>query len=318
MASHIPANPAHAKFRTGARPTPLHKIVEAVYAGRLHSFTPVKAPPSQVIYPLPSKLSMWLNDVDGDCVTAEEAAAIAAYSMFRGVPEVFIPDASVLAFCNQFGVLNGADLLSVMQDMGSTGLLGADGQTWYKDGTPAIIDITDEQAVRGAIAQNGPLKIGIASSCLPAGAGSVMGWSAFGAASNQGEDHCVGVWHYGTAAVLCSTFGWDVPLGAPTGIVYTIYTWDTVGLVDWPWLQSALGEAYTRNPTSIAIGPTPPPPPPPPPLPGAKTMTLSGFGTADGTYPIGGSAIGTIPAGSSLALLAGGGATVTMPGKRKP
>src|SRR5947207_3360303 len=118
---HVPANPAHSHLRTGLRPTPPHKIAAAVVAGKLGVYAPLNAPPPQVAM-VPNQLSMWLNDVDGDCVTAEEAFAIAAYSTFLGLPEVFIPDSSVMAFCNHFNVLNGAELLPVIQDMESSGL----------------------------------------------------------------------------------------------------------------------------------------------------------------------------------------------------
>jgi hypothetical protein len=249
-------------FRTGAYPASPHKIAAAVEGGLLQAHVPAAVPPAQVIYPLPPQLSMWLNDTYGDCVTAEEAAAIAAYCMFLGSSEVFISDASVRSFCTQFNVLNGSDLLTVLLDMQKTGLLGPDGTTRYKAGAPSVVNQANEAAVQSAIAANGPLKIGIASSCLPTAAGHSMGWSAFGPATNRGEDHCVALWHYGTASAICQAFGWSLPASVPSGIVYTLYTWKTVGMIDWPWLQSACAEAYTRTPTDVTVQPPQPPQPP--------------------------------------------------------
>lgn len=289
--THIPKNPAHARFRTGARRTPPHKIAHAVLTGRL-GVHQAFAPPPQVIYSLPPQLSMWLNDQYGDCVSAEEAAAIAAFSMFCNKPEVFIPDSSVMAFASRYGLLNGADLLSVVQDMQQTGMLGPDGSTYYKDGVPSTVDMSSEAAIQSAIAANGPLKIGIASGGLPSGAGNQMGWSAFGGSPDHNEDHCVGLWHYGTAQALCQAFGWPLPANAPSGIVYTLYTWHTIGLVDKAWLDAYCGEGYTRTPTSLQISPTPTPTPvPPTPTPTPPTPTPTpmpgNMVMLDGTLPAG-------------------------------
>ena len=44
----------------------------------------------------PAKISMWGNDVHGDCVTAEEAFAKACNN-----PEIFISDAEVIAWATE-------------------------------------------------------------------------------------------------------------------------------------------------------------------------------------------------------------------------
>ncbi len=261
--SLTPRNPAHANFKCGLKPTPAHRIAEAVTSGQLRVYRPEIAAPSQVAM-VPQRLSMWLNDQDGDCVTAEEAFAIAAYSTWLGLPEIFIPDASVLAFCNHFGVLNGADLLSVMEDMQLTGLVGSDGRT-YRDGLPSVVDLTNESALQAALA-TGPVKLGIMSSALPDNAGHQNGWYAFNPGPNGPEDHCTSLCGFGPIEWLARQLGVVLPLSTPA-TAYLLFTWSSIGLVSYAWLKAACAEAYVRTPTTLGLSPTPPPPKPPPPPP---------------------------------------------------
>ena len=53
----------------------------------------------------PARISMWGNDVHGDCVSAEEAFAKACNN-----PEIFISDADVVAWATRHGVLEGANI----------------------------------------------------------------------------------------------------------------------------------------------------------------------------------------------------------------
>ena len=52
---------------------------------------------------IPARISMWGNDVHGDCVTAEEAFAKAC-----NAPEIFLPDGDAIAWATRHGVLEGA------------------------------------------------------------------------------------------------------------------------------------------------------------------------------------------------------------------
>ena len=78
-------------FARGALPTPRHRLLAA---------TPFVAPPFLMaptqFAVVPPQLSFWDNNVDGDCVTAEEAFAKAVFSVMTGQPELFIPDAEVI------------------------------------------------------------------------------------------------------------------------------------------------------------------------------------------------------------------------------
>src|SRR6516225_11965411 len=74
----------------------------------------VGAPPNFIT--IPQRISMWGNDVHGDCVTAEEAFAKACNN-----PEIFITDDEVIAWATNHGILEGATLYQVLQLMQSDG-----------------------------------------------------------------------------------------------------------------------------------------------------------------------------------------------------
>ena len=75
--------------KRGAIPSPRSTLAAAVPYLAL-----VGAPPNLIMKP--QRISMWGNDVHGDCVTAEEAFAKACNN-----PEVFISDAEVIAWATR-------------------------------------------------------------------------------------------------------------------------------------------------------------------------------------------------------------------------
>ena len=82
-----------AKFATGAHPSPRHKLAGA------HPYKPLASIPDTFLA-LPAQLSYWLNNQDGDCVTAEEAFHLAAmYAYGFGTSEIFCSDSEVLSWC---------------------------------------------------------------------------------------------------------------------------------------------------------------------------------------------------------------------------
>ena len=273
---------ADPKFARGAIATPRHKL------GAARPYFIRGATPSQVIV-VPSFLEFWLNDQWGDCVSAEEAFAKAAYSVMQGQAETKITDTTVKAFCDKWGFLNGAMLPDVMDKMISDGFVQDNG---YKDGPYSSVDYSNEAVLQNAIA-NGPVKIGIDANALPAGAGNQNGWSAFGGTPGQfnNEDHCTSLCGYGPTSALFGALGVPVPSGAPAN-GYLHYTWSTIGVVDHAWIMSTCGEAWIRNPTTVGVGPVPVPPGPTPIPPGptpTPTPTLSGTVTIpDQTIPVGG------------------------------
>jgi hypothetical protein len=244
-----PRNPDHAGFQTGMIPTPRYKLASATPFNR-----GIRKSTRPIV--VPSFLEIWLNNTYGDCVTAEEAAAIAFYSCMCGLPEVKITDATVKKFCQTYGFLNGADLTSVMDKMISNGFEQDSG---YKDGPYLSVDYSSESVLQAAL-EEGPVKVGIDSSALPSGAGNGNGWYVSGGRPSQfkSEDHCVAIWNHGPSAALFAALNKPVPNGFPaTG--YHLFTWGSVGVVDHAWIMSTVGEAWVRTPTTVGMAPAPPP-----------------------------------------------------------
>jgi hypothetical protein len=272
----------HVKHRRGLNKTPRYKLVSA----RRFDKTGI-AIPSQITM-LPKQLSMWGNDQYGDCVSASEAARIAAYSVFCGLPETFIPEATLIAWAQKGGYLNGADLTDVMTDRKTRGMADATGKL-YVAGPYASVDYTDENALKAALTI-GPVNVGMDADALPSGAGNVNGWFVFGGSPGQfsNEDHCIAIFGYGAtkdlAAAISQAYGVTVtlPASAPAS-GYIFYTWSTVGIVDHAWIMSTVGETWSQNPTTVGQSPSPTPVPPTPtpsptpnPAPAPGTATISG------------------------------------------
>ena len=239
------------QFMRGARPTPRHKLLAA------QPFRTHLAPPPQFAI-VPKKLSYWLNNQYGDCVTAEEAFKCACDN-----PEDFIPDDVVQKWASAHGVLNGADLKEVCDAMAQGGFVV--GQNEYRDGAATGVDFSIEAVLQAAIA-TGPVKIGIDANALPSGAGNQSGWTAFGGGHFPNTDHCVSLCGYGPVPWLAQQLGVQPPANAPAN-GYLLFTWSTIGIVDHPWLMGTCTEAWVRTPSTVIVGPEPQPQPPGPPAP---------------------------------------------------
>lgn len=223
----------------GATPSPRSRLAAAM------PHVIVGPTPPQLLYS-PSKLSFWLNNQFGDCVTAEEAFAKACH-----VPEIFISDQEVETWAKQHNVLNGAILVDVLDSMMTDGFK-QNGQT-YDDGPHVAVNWTSQAILQNAIA-HGPVKIGIAANQLETVWQShpKNGWFATGFKPDKAEDHCVSLCGYGTFAWLASQLKVQVPAGingATPG--YGLFTWDTIGIIDNPSMLAITHEAWLRNPTTI-------------------------------------------------------------------
>jgi hypothetical protein len=154
--------------KRGAFPSP-----RSVLAAAHPHVATYAAPPSLIT--IPPQISMWGNDVHGDCVTAEEAFAKACNS-----PEIFITENEVITWATSHGVLEGAYLTQVMQWMQNAGFTQT-GYT-YDDGPYFSVDWTTPGTLQSAIS-NGPVKLGIAANQLDAAwrsTGGTTGWFATG------------------------------------------------------------------------------------------------------------------------------------------
>lgn len=235
--------------KRGARPSPRHRLAAATP----HRITG-ETPPQFIV--IPPRLSMWLNDQEGDCVTAEEAFAKACHS-----PEVFISDATVQAWAVKNNVQNGAELDQVLTLMRTAGFQ-QDG-VLYNDGPATTVDWTNAAILQNAIAQ-GPVKLGVAANQLERVVGQKNGWLATGFQRDPNLDHCPSLCGYGPAKLLGQLLGVSIANNFPA---YAIFTWGTIGIIDVPSMLAITGEAWLRNPTTVTVGPTPAPIPTPGPTP---------------------------------------------------
>jgi hypothetical protein len=231
----------------GAFPSPRHRLAAAA-PHRIIGVTP-----AQILWK-PAQLSMWLNDVDGDCVTAEEAFAKGC------IPGVFITDDTVKAWATKNNALNGADLITVLDTMETAGF--PQGGNLYNDGTPLAVDWTNPAILQNALAQ-GPVKIGVAADQLE----NVVpdpptnGWFAVEFVKDTNEDHCVSLCGFGTIAWLAEQLGVQVPdsvavaVGTQSPLAYALFTWDSIGIIHAPSLVAICGEAWLRTPTTVISAP---------------------------------------------------------------
>jgi len=226
-------------FLRGALPSPRHRLAAAIP----HLAT--NPTPPQFLWK-PKQLSMWGNDTYGDCTVAEEAFAKGATA------GVFIPDAEVVAWAQQNGAINGDTLIDVLTKMQTNGFPLA-GKI-YDDGSPTSVDWTNAALLQNAIAQ-GPVKIGVAADQLEATVPNppVSGWFADGFTCDNNMDHCVSLCGYGTIAWLAGQLGSQVPTGPNAASpAYALFTWNSIGIITPASLIAICGEAWLRNPTSIA------------------------------------------------------------------
>lgn len=273
-----------AKFPTGAISSRPHWLASQATCDARFMHIATTAPPTQFVPATiltTAQMSYWGNNQYGDCVTAEEAFAKDIYPVYystAGKP-VDIDTATVEQWARQHGFLNGANLTSVMDVMGSQGITF--NGTTYTDGPYKSVDYANWTTLTSAIAQ-GPVKIGVAAGQLQntPGVGQNNGWVATGYGPDGNEDHCTSLCGFGTMQYLCSAMGVGVPSGVdPTSKSVLFYTWDTIGVMDFPSMVNITGEAWLRSPTTPQTPPPTPPPTPAPtpspsPSPGTYTYTL--------------------------------------------
>jgi hypothetical protein len=230
----------HRPMLRGAIPTPRHLLAASM------PFTMfIGAPLNHIV--MPKKLSMWGNDVHGDCVTAEEAFAKACHS-----PEIFITQALAEQWASQHGVLEGANLHQVLQWMQTDGFR-QNGHT-YDDGPFFSVDWTNPSALTSAISQ-APVKIGIAADQVETVYNQNQrhsGWFATDFKADKNEDHCVSLCGYGTIMWLAQQLKVKVPPNVDgTKPGYAMYTWRSIGIIDQPSMVAITHEAWLRTPTTI-------------------------------------------------------------------
>jgi hypothetical protein len=225
-------------LKRGAKPSPRHMLAAAMPHMALAG-----APPNFLI--VPDQLSFWHNDTTGDCVTAEEAFAKACHSS-----EIFITDDTVETWAKAHNVWDGAVISDVLTWMQTDGF-NQDGNT-YDDGGHFSVNWTDVATLQSAVSQ-GPVKIGVAADQLEEVVSpGKNGWFATGFQEDNKYDHCVSLCGYGTISWLAGQMGVNVPAGVDgTKPGFALFTWDSIGTIDFPSIVAITSEAWLRAPTTI-------------------------------------------------------------------
>jgi hypothetical protein len=192
---------------------------------------------------------MWGNDVNGDCCTAEEAFAKAC-----NTPEIFVPDEEVIAWATRHGVLNGATGIDVLDWMQTDGFqMNA---STYDDGPSTSVDWTNPTVLQSAISQ-GPVKTIISADQVENAyqLHQASGWIGTGFTQDENYDHCVSLCGYGQLGWLLGELGTEIPNNLdPQSPFYAMFTWNSIGAIDLQSLVAICGEAWIRNPTTVASG----------------------------------------------------------------
>lgn len=226
----------------GAKPTARHRL------GAATPHMPIGPTPPHFLWK-PDTLSMWGNDMFGDCVTAEEAFAKAC-----NTPEIVIGYHKAVKWAKKHWQLNGAGIWEVLTLMQTDGFY--DGDKQFNDGPFTFVDWTNTDLLKNAIAQ-GPVKLGVQADELiqVPGVGVANGWVAEGFKGGRPLDHCVALCGYGPFGWLMAQLKKDavVAPAAASMPAYAMFTWSTIGIIDPDSLMAITGEAWVRSPTTVAI-----------------------------------------------------------------
>jgi hypothetical protein len=232
---------AEAFVPSGEFPSPNYELAAA------RPYKTRGAPPESFIA-WPIEIGFWGNEQVSNSSWAEEAFAKACAE-----PKVFISTDVVLFASRECGASNFAEFMQ------THGFQTDDNA--YLDGPFNSVSWTNAAVLNHAIANVGPVKIGVASENLVSGphgrvTPGTSGWAIRGLLTGKPENHCASLCGYGPLAALIDLFerrgvNVNLPSGMPTGLCYAMFTWGSVGIVDQQSLMNITGEAWVRNPTTI-------------------------------------------------------------------
>ena len=252
-------------YQTGARPSP-----PAVLQTAPHFLRDGKIGAPAQFCRIPDRVHIWGNNRYGDCVTAEEA-----FSKITAHPHVWVSEQEVIDWARRNNVLNGATLSEVLDEMRVRGLLAGDGKR-YQDGKAYVVDYRDKATLCEAI-YKGPVKIAVASAPLIDSLnrnGGKTGWAGIGYRVNNRTDHCTAYLGYGPAEFLYAELAKKYPEAKmpanvkPDEFGLLMFTWGTIGFIDWDSHLAICREGWVRDPTTDGFPePAPQPEPPPTPIP---------------------------------------------------
>jgi hypothetical protein len=241
---------AETKRFLGCIPTPPNQLARAKWVGRglLAARASGQLPPPPPNFDGTCGVKDWDiagNDRWGTCVTAEEGNYKKIIAPATGGKELDIPGDNIVAWARQEGGMRGMFIPDAMTRMQTRGIKDASGKP-HTIGKHGAIDWENPLEVKLAIHYCKALKIGVAHSQVPQAHRN--GWVLTGARADRRVDHCVGIYGYGSAEYLARVCALDfVPEGldAKTFCVL-MYTWGTIGIVDWDSFVAITGEAWVR------------------------------------------------------------------------
>lgn len=256
------------KMPRGAMPTPRNELAASEPyrpEGSLQIYIPsgafptpnqdlAAAPPYKPAGVSPGSFLAWPLAIDSstgqltNSIWAEEAFAKASVE-----PRTLIPRDAVDFAAQRCGLSNFAEF---MQTHG----FQMDGKA-FLDGPFLAVDWTNTAVLNNAIANVGPVKIGVHMASLTTGPHGHLtpghsGWGIHGLAASQPGNHCASLCGFGPLRELIELFrlhGIEValPPGMPTGLCYAMFVDNSVGIIDRQSLINITGEAWLRNPTTI-------------------------------------------------------------------
>jgi hypothetical protein len=232
---------------SGEFPTPNHELV----AAQPYRAGSSAAPEAFIAWPV--DVDSWGDDKPDNASWTASNWAEEAFAKACADPRVFVPADVVQLTLQECGTSNFA---AFVQQHGFQMDRAA-----YLDGPFNSVDWTNATALNSAIANLGPVKVGVASASLfAAPRGQVTpgtsGWATSGLQGGEAENHTASLFGYAPLAVLVDLFQQHgvsvrVPSGMPSGLCYAMFTWGSVGIVDQQSLINITGEAWVRNPTTI-------------------------------------------------------------------
>ena len=235
----------------GAIPSPRYELAAAMP----HIPDPtVSVPAAFLMWPI--QMSSWNNFIYADDVTAEEAFAKAC-----AAPQIFIPQATVVAWAQAHGYLNGVNPAALMTTMQTQGF-PLNNKT-YNDGPYSSVNWTNAATLQSALYSHGPVKLVVGANDFQTNANGhvtpgTSGWAMYGYPKGIMADACVSLCGYGPLAQLEALFkqhGVTVnqPKGMPTGLCYAMFNWDSIGIIDEQSMLNMTYEAWLRNPVRLVV-----------------------------------------------------------------
>ena len=235
------------------------------------------ATPPKSFFLFCKKLSYWLNNRDGDCVTAEAMYCIDAAMTAAGKGGFVADDAAVNTFGRHYGLMNGADLNQVTDIFAKDGF--TDQGNTFKFGEGSTVNYKDLPELNAAIFEaQSSVQIAIAANQLEAAAGQGTINFLYGSRPDKRTDHCTGLGCYGEAQELLDALnsfyaGMDpkyqavsLPSGLkPTTDCQVMFSWDKYFICENGSVVDICDEANIRQGVYLngsllsPIAPTPPP-----------------------------------------------------------